>query len=734
MKPTVPTERERSPIFSSRSRRRRGLLQPGRNCWKVKPCSRLGFLVDGDSYFRAFREAVGQARRSVLILAWDIDSDVPLIRGGPPDGLPGPLGDFLHAVAVQQPDLHIYVLSWDFAIIYALERQWFPMHRAYWRRHPRVHFHLDGTHPMGASHHQKVVVVDDAVAFVGGLDLTNCRWDTSDHRPDNPWRVEPNGRSYAPFHDVQMVVAGEAAAALGQLARDRWQRATGREIPAGNGPPGSLPWPASVQPVLNDVPVGLARTEPEFDGWPQVREVEHLYLDAIAAARRSIYIETQYFTCSSIADALAKRLKEPDGPQIVIVLPRKSDGLLEQYTMDALRTRVLTLLRRADRYDRLGTYYPDTDGLTRLSINVHSKILIVDDELVQVGTANLSNRSMRVDTECGLAVEAGDDARVRQAIGEFRNRLLGEHLGTSPDAVTEACRRHGSLLSAVEESRHGFRALKPIDGLEPVTDAFVLDPDIADPTRPFNPDQLANELRHRDTDRAPSRWPAVLSAAFVLALMALTAAWQWTSLGDWLTAESITQMFDGLKSSPAAPFFIMGGYLIGGLMAMPVTLLNGTVIVAFGPGLGLLYALTGSIMSSLLLYGLGYALGRKTLRRLGGTRMEGVDRFLLRRGLVAILGVRIVPVAPFTVVNLVAGALHVRVRDFVLGTALGLLPGLGFLSVFLDQVRATFDNPAPTSLLLCLLLVGGMVAAMFILKRRLRRSTPMRRPLHSSAD
>ena len=117
-------------------------------------------------------------------------------------------------------------------MIFALERETTPFFGPGWRRHPRIHFHMDGNHPIGASHHSKIVVVDDAVAFVGGLDLARGRWDTPEHRPDDARRVDFNGAILPPHHDVQIAVEGEIAAALGELARERWRRATGKQLRA----------------------------------------------------------------------------------------------------------------------------------------------------------------------------------------------------------------------------------------------------------------------------------------------------------------------------------------------------------------------------------------------------------------------------------------------------------------------------------------------------------------------
>ena len=140
-----------------------------------------------------------------------------------------------------------------------------------------------------------MVVVDDRIAFVGGIDLSRWRWDTPEHKADDPRRTDPDGKSYPPFHDIMMLVEGAVAARLGELARERWRRARGWKIK----PPTDLqhsPWPNGVSGELEGVDIAIARTEPAYHGRDAVNEVERLYIDAIAAALETIYIENQYFT------------------------------------------------------------------------------------------------------------------------------------------------------------------------------------------------------------------------------------------------------------------------------------------------------------------------------------------------------------------------------------------------------------------------------------------------------
>jgi phosphatidylserine/phosphatidylglycerophosphate/cardiolipin synthase-like enzyme len=209
-----------------------------------------------------------------------------------------------------------------------------------------------------------------------------------------------------PFHDVQLMVSGPVAAALGELARERWRCATGRPLPSrAHGNPEAL-WPEAVKSDLSGIPVAIARTAPAFGERASISEVEALFLESLNSARRYIYIETQYLTSRTVADCLAARLQDSKGPEVVMVLHPNSDGWLEQHTMDVLRGRVLERLRGADRFHRLNLNYPKVPDLRGQCISMHSKVCVVDDDFVRVGSANLSNRSMGFDTECDLAIQA----------------------------------------------------------------------------------------------------------------------------------------------------------------------------------------------------------------------------------------------------------------------------------------------------------------------------------------
>lgn len=696
------------------------LLQPGRNCWRIEHAHRFSLLVDADVYFRAVREAIRRARHSVFILSWDIDSRTHLVPQGANDGYPEPLGDFLHAVVTERPDLHIYILNWDFAVLYALEREWLPTYKLGWRTHRRLEFWMDDKHPVGASHHQKIVVVDDAVGFVGGLDLTRCRWDTPEHACDSPLRCDADGKPHGPFHDVQSVVDGDAARALGELSRLRWERATGRQavpLRAHAGMAGT-PWPECVQPDLSDIEIAISRTEPAFEDAEGVHEVRQLHVDAIRAARRHLFFENQYFTSGLVAQVLAERLSEPDGPQVVVVSPQTQSGWLEEATMGVLRARVHRRLTRADTHRRYRLYGPHLPGLKQGCLNVHSKVFVVDDELFGVGSANLSNRSMAFDTECNLTIEVHGDQhkrqRMRAAIAGLRERLLAEHLGTTPEKVAQAVEQRQGLVQAIESLQTRGRSLRDLEPtVSPDLDRLVPDSALIDPESPMKPDELAAYLVPAEVQRpVPRRLIGLGVLAVALALLAV--AWRWTPLREYANLAALIGFARTLQDLPFTPLAIVASYVVAGLLVVPVMLLIAVTGIVFGPVVGTMYALAGTLLSASVTYGIGRWLGHATVKRLVGSRINRLSKRLARRGIVAMLVIRMLPIAPFTIVNMVAGASEIRFRDYLIGTLIGMTPGIIITVTFVHHLAEAVRNPSigTVTVLACVaaLLIGLALA------------------------
>ncbi|RST80199.1 phospholipase [Aquibium carbonis] len=460
------------------------LLSVGRNCWRIEQAERVGLIVDAANYFRAVKDAFLKARHSIYLIGWDFDTRIKFEPEGATLEGPNTLGALLRWLVKHRPGLHVYILKWDLGALMALGRGTTPFAVLGWTTNRRLHFKLDGMHPPGAAHHQKIVVVDDVLAFCGGIDMTADRWDTSEHLDDDPRRVRPSGRAYGPWHDATAAVDADAARALGELARERWKAATGHPI---EPPPRSQAaiWPDGVEPVFGPVKLGIARTIPRHGERAEAREVERLTLDAIAAARKTIYCESQYFASRAVAEAMAERLSEADGPEIVVINPESADGFLESAVMDSARSRLFDLVRKADRHQRFRIHTPVTEG--GQPIYVHAKLLIVDDRLFRIGSSNFNNRSMGFDTECDLVIEAGpDDRALRRQIETIADDLLAEHLGCDRGIVRQARQdRDGSLIDAIDALRGSGRTLQPLEP-QPINavEEQLAENDLLDPEKP----------------------------------------------------------------------------------------------------------------------------------------------------------------------------------------------------------------------------------------------------------
>ncbi|WP_437871664.1 phospholipase D-like domain-containing protein [Methylorubrum extorquens] len=447
-------------------------LDLGRTCWRIARADRFALIVDAANYFATLRHAMIQARESILLIGWDFDTRVALTIDE--DGeWPTTLGPFIDALVDRRPGLDIHVLKWDLGILGTLGRGTTPLFVLDWVTDKRIHLQLDRVHPVGACHHQKIVVIDDAIAFCGGIDITVGRWDTRQHLDEDARRKSPWGFAQPPWHDATTAVDGEAARTLGELARLRWKQATGECLKSPSRQSGDR-WPKDLQPTFTNVEVGIVRSQPAHGEEGEAREIEAYLLAAIGRAQRLIYIESQYFAADIVSHAMLERLREPHGPEIVVINPCTSEGWLEEQVMGSARRLILERIHQADHAGRFKIYYPVTAKET--PIYVHAKILIVDDQILKVGSSNLNNRSMGLDTECDLVIEAAGNAAVaemiEQSIREVRHDLLAEHLGTTRAEVAAVEKRQaGSQLSTIETLRLApGRTLVPLTP-EPITAA-----------------------------------------------------------------------------------------------------------------------------------------------------------------------------------------------------------------------------------------------------------------------
>jgi len=453
-------------------------LEPGQNCWRVETAGRFAVLMENAAYFDALRSALGKARRSVVLLGWQFDPRTRLDPASPPNDHQAQIGHQLRMLVKARPELDIRLLIWKSPLVIAASQGFFPHRAQGWFRKRMVEFRLDRPGPIGACHHQKVVIIDDAVAFCGGGDIATDRWDSIEHLDGDPRRCQPSGLIPSPRHEIMCVMDGPAARALGDLGRERWFRSTSeRTVPDDVD---SDPWPDGVEPDLLNTPVGIARTEPAWAGRSEVRENEHLHLDAIRKARRLIYLENQYFTSPRIAAALAARLAEPDSPEVVLVSTGASPSWFDQITMDTARSEVLFRLEQADSNNRFYAFAPYTKGGER--IIVHAKVSIYDDEVVRIGSTNLNNRSFGFDTECDVAA-APTTEEGRAAIRRFRHRTIGHWIGVNTEEFAAAEALVGTVGEAI--CRFDTGRMQTLGAAPPSAfERFIAEFQLGDPTSP----------------------------------------------------------------------------------------------------------------------------------------------------------------------------------------------------------------------------------------------------------
>lgn len=489
------------------------LASPGTH-WRIEEADRLALLIDGAAYFAALAQAMEGARTSITLVGWDFRSDLLL----EPETSKETLAERFLRLLDSNPGLKIRILIWDWPMAMGMDREFLPQ----WQMGPftdRLSFVLDDAVPVGGAHHEKVVVIDGSLAFVGGLDLTAGRWDTPEHDPASRHRRPADGgEPPLPFHDMMMVIDGAAAAAVAELVAERWEQATEQtiELAAEDAPP---PWPADVAAEFERQPVAIARTRPAFGETPEADEIEALYLAAIPTAERLIYIENQYLTVTAIAEALAQRLRDVPKLEVVIVTPQKCEGPVETAVMDRGRKVFIAIMEAAAR-ERVTVLTTISHGKP---VNIHAKVMIVDDRFITLGSANLANRSMGVDSEINVAIEqAGADS----VIQGWRHRLLAEHLGVDPALLAETEQKEGSTIAAIAalNDPRSRRYCEPLDlGDEPVPELLDNLADVADPAEPLIGDQLPGATMPLRERRRWRRWTG--RALGFLGLLAIAVTW-----------------------------------------------------------------------------------------------------------------------------------------------------------------------------------------------------------------
>lgn len=701
------------------SRLKKSLFKTGHNCWRVRNATFAAPVIDCANYYRAVHQAICNARHTLFIVGWDIDSRIELLRGKEAESsqCPNTLYELLKWKSEITPDLKMYLNRWDYSIFLAAERETFASMKWKLKDIKNLEFIFDDQLPLGASHHQKIIVVDDEIAFCGGMDIAIARWDNRQHHVSENDRKDPKGTlflgledQYKPYHDVQMLVSGDVAQSLGELARKRWHYATGRRAKAVEPDHTSkLPdaWPKSIAPTFENVEVGISLTFPRFRNQKLNRGVERLYVDMIEKAEHFIYMENQYFTHIEIARALNKRLHEKPELRVLMVSCKDPQGFMERKTMYYGRVQFKDALTENGVADRIVLAYPISQEKNKKSqVRIHSKVMIVDDRYLRIGSSNLNYRSMTLDTECDLVIE-GTNKKICQSIAAMRNDLIREHTGRSIKQIESMIIDGESVqefLKDVAGSRQHLRETKDEGYRKEILARFFMR--FGDPSQPILPSYLTSYRSVIKKEKAKNPIPLkLIAAAAVIFLLLLT--WNFTPLSEYVNAKNIADLFDDVRNTVwALPLGILA-YALGTLIFLPHVLMTTAAVVIFPPLEALIVAIIGSLLSCTISYFLGMALGKESLNALFGKYSDKIRHYAHKGGVVGLTMLRLVPSGPFTAQNLILGMIKVPYSTLIIATLLGLLPGT---IIFIFLGKAALDllkNPEPEKLILTL---TGVVA------------------------
>lgn len=456
-------------------------------------------IWEAGNYYQRISEHLEDAEDYVIFTGWQIDSRLLLPRPSrPARGEMGPhpagyetLKEKILRLSEAKPQLEFFILMWDHAYFYVLEREFF-QGRVWDEIHPRVHFIFDNRHPFGGAHHEKIAIIDGKVALCGGIDLCDDRWDSPNHHFLDPRRsLDRTKEKYGPYHDIAVQVTGPICAEIQEHIGDRWETLS------------SVPFPEPRRDLAPRAHSGhsvyISRTMAAPDagekGVPFIRETEFLFRELIRSAERRLILEGQYYWSTQINDLLIAKMKEMRGKNFEINLILSDLKTVKSLTRH-MAVHEMRMLKSLETTARLtGTklvmgapQVPPPAGATREEVEaladdhdeafplrprpvyIHSKVIVVDDHYLCIGSANLAERALRIDTELNLTL-VGRDEGERAMIRRFGDEVLSHwNVENRPDR--EMYLRRFNPARELEE----FKEKHPIVSRIPMKQIF--DPDL----------------------------------------------------------------------------------------------------------------------------------------------------------------------------------------------------------------------------------------------------------------
>lgn len=661
----------------------------------------LHLFTSSKEYYEELYEVFQKAEQSIFILGWDIHSEVDLMPHKKNLETPSVLVNLLRVLALEKKELQIYLLPWEYALLYAAERDPLLNIKFSWGDIENIHFEENTSDSIGSSHHQKIVMVDETLVYCGGIDLTVKRWDDEYHTANNPFRAYAKLFSYAPYHDYQIRCSGPIVVEFKEILKNSWQKNTG-ELPDFQGKINNNFLGRTNGIPLNFTDVELIQTQPMVSGGKEKREIETAYYKLIQSSKKSIYIENQYFTSNKVTEAIIEILKKDNPPEIVIILPKKAGGWLELETMGRLQYQQLNRLVGIDSQKKLKILYPFHRELPENEyMTVHSKIMIVDNEKLIIGSANLNNRSMGLDTESCLLI-AGE-------FKELRDYLISIISGTELNKI----KANSSLFSCIKsiQEEQNNRSLLDFDlQIKPFTipNELMPDQDLIDQEKPS---ALAQKIQVIQNENKPlwekfNRGDKNLSLIVTIIFAVLLAIlWNYFPETNYYknNIESFVVLF---KSSEYAWGITLGLFALSGLLFIPINIVIIFIATSFEPLDALLYILTGSVFCVFVTYIMGYVLARLNLTREKYKTEKKVIKLLKNSSLPFLIILRIIPTMPNSILGIAAGNIGISLWKFLLSSFIGFIPGTLGLVFFQKSLISLIKDPS----LISFLILGGLIA------------------------
>ena len=184
----------------------------------------------------------------------------------------------------------------------------------------------------------------------------------------------------------------------------------------------------------------------------------------------------------------------------------------------------------------------------------------------------------------------------------------------------------------------------------------------------------------------------------ILLFLGLALSWKWGALQNYLDIDLVVTTLKDLASK-INPIFTIVGFSLAAAMVVPMTFLSLVSIISFGPLLGISYILIGGCFGSAISFGIGRLLGSQVVRKIAGKRINEVSQMLARKGIIASLAMRFVPIVPFAISNMIAGISHIRLRDFLIGSTIGLLPSSILIAIFVDNFLILFSKKEDSNMI-----------------------------------